>query len=724
MSDTFDPTDNPTIMHAIAGAVGGTLPEAQQSGVIREAPDVSDSRRALVTKLVKAVTEAKKKHDKAFKRMRADLKFVRHQRAPLLNEQTDNRATVNVTQRHIANKVSALYAKNPTFVATAKKRMEYAVWDGSPGMLQQMMQELAPPQPAAPGMPPPPAIPPSPMTLQLMADLQQGTARKKMLASVGKTLEIVMDWSLKEQSPPFKPRAKRLVRRAITCGIGYVKLGYQRELSKRPDVEAKLADITDRLAQIERLQNDQQDGVLEDYTAEAEQLRIAQGQLQGEPEQVIREGLVVDFPHSTRIIPDACTKELTGWVGAGWVAEEFLMTAEEVQEVYGVDLKASGGYTGYKLGDYGKTAKSDAKDKLACVFEIYHRKDGVVYVVCDGYPDFLKDPEAPVVAVEQFIPIYPLVFNEAENEDDLFPPSDVEYMRPTQNEINRKREALRQHRIAARPFYLGQKGKFSEEDVKDLNTVNEHEVLFTNALDANEKLENVIQRFPTAPIDPNLYEVQNDVNDMQLIAGSSEASMGNPGNATATGTSVAETSRLSSLSSNIDDLDEFLSLVSHDAGAILLQQLTHDTVVRVVGPGAVWPELSAQDIAEEVFLDVEAGSSGRPNKDQELANAERVVPLLLQIPGVSPDWLAKYLVKTLDSKIDLEDAITSGLPAILTMNKQAQLSTGNAATDPNAQGGQGGDNAPKGEQPAGGPQPAYPAPSTAQPNQGGALPAA
>jgi hypothetical protein len=695
---------------SLVQAIGDAMGQPAGSGVIRDTPDVTDSRRALVTKLTKAVTEAKRKYKPTFDKMRADLKYVRHQRSDETSD--DNRARVNVLQRHVANKVAGLYAKNPTFVAEPKKRMEFAVWDGSTGTIKGMLAEL---------QATPPGAAPSPMTQALLADIQQGVSRKRMLASVGKTMEALMSWSILEQSPPFKPRAKRLVRRAITTGVGYLKIGYQRQLTKRPDIEAKLSDITDRLARMEQLQDDQTDKVFDDDSASAEELKITQTALEAEPQQVVREGLVIDFPHSTRIIPDLKTKEMVGWVGSHWVAEEFILTTDEVQEIYGVDLKKAGssGYTGYKIGEYGKTSRSDTADKMACVWEIYHRLDGVIYAVCDGYPDFLKDPVPPDVAVDQFIPIYPLLFNEAENEDELFPPSDVEYLRPSQNEINRKREAIRQHRIAARPFYIGQRGKFSEEDVLDLNTVGDHEIIFLNALDAQEKIENIVQPFPTKPIDPNLYEVQNDINDMMLISGTQQANLGKTGSdTTATESSIAEASRVTSMGSNIDDLDEFLSLVAHDCGALLLANVQHDTVVKVVGPGAVWPELTAQEIAEEIYLSIEAGSSGRPNKEQELANAERVVPMLLQIPGVSPEWLAKYLVRTLDSNIDIEDAVTAGLPAILTMNKQAQVGTGNAQTDPNQQGPQGADNAPQGQAPAGGPQPAMPAPSAQQPNIG------
>ena len=211
---------------------------------------------------------------------------------------------------------------------------------------------------------------------------------------------------------------------------------------------------------------------------------------------------------------------------------------------------------------------------------------------------------------------------------------------------------------------------------------------------------------------------------MMLVSGIQQAGLGKTGSGTtATEASVAATSQVSAESSNVDDLDEFLSLISKDCGGVLLALMQHDTVVKVVGPGAVWPQLTAQQLAEEVYLDVEAGSSGRPNKEQELANAERIVPMLMQIPGVSPAWLAKWLIGTMDSKIDLEDAITAGLPAILTMNKQAQMGTGDAATDPNQQGPQGAQGGPAGEKPdqtPPGPQPAMPAPSTRQPNTGGA----
>lgn len=92
--------------------------------------------------------------------------------------------------------------------------------------------------------------------------------------------------------------------------------------------------------------------------------------------------------------------------------------------------------------------------------------------------------------------------------------------------------------------------------------------------------------------------------------------------------------------------------------------------MEIVGRGAIWPELSNSEIAREVYLEIEAGSTGRPNQAVELQAAERIVPLLLQIPGISPEWLAKEVLRRMDDNLRIEDAFAPGMPAIQTLNQQ------------------------------------------------------
>ena len=60
---------------------------------------------------------------------------------------------------------------------------------------------------------------------------------------------------------------------------------------------------------------------------------------------MVREGLTFDYPDSTAIIPDPRCRSLRGFLGADWVAQEYLLTPDEIEEIYMVDVGTS--YTAY-----------------------------------------------------------------------------------------------------------------------------------------------------------------------------------------------------------------------------------------------------------------------------------------------------------------------------------------------------------------------------------------
>lgn len=85
---------------------------------------------------------------------------------------------------------------------------------------------MMPPEVTAMGqlVPAQPQLPPGFAEAQaLIADFQQGMAYRKQIDKVGKTLEILFARALRDQAPlTFKESAKQMVRRAATCGVGYV----------------------------------------------------------------------------------------------------------------------------------------------------------------------------------------------------------------------------------------------------------------------------------------------------------------------------------------------------------------------------------------------------------------------------------------------------------------------------------------------------------------------
>ena len=668
------------------------------------------AQAALIEQWSKKIREAKEHWSKDFKRMRNDMKFARGIQWLDQQDTDDERYVANLVLRHIATKVAALYAKNPKAVAHRRKRLDFAQWDGNPESLMQaqmvVQQATAQLGPAAQ------AIPEVQQAQALLADVQQGSQYRQMIDRIGKTLEVVYEHQLLQQMPTFKGQMKQLVRRVITTGAGYVVLGYRRQYEPKPEHAERVSDITAQLTRIERQMQDMAENEIQEYEAEAEELRASLEAMQAEPDVFVTEGLELDFPGTTSVIPDTSCRHLDGFLGAQWVAREFLLQPNQVKEIYKVDIgKRFRPYTvpgkdstdgaerlsvdssegsGHKQGDSTMTR--------VCVWEVYDRVSGMVYHLADGHPHYLRDPHMPTVKLERFFPIFTLTFNELEDENALFPPSDVTIMRHMQVEHNVSRDRLREHRDAARPKHVSPKGKLSAEDKTNLTQGPPHSVVELEGLQPGEDVGKVLQPVPHAPIDPNLYETGPFFDDAMKVSGIQEANLGGTSGATATETSVAEASRMTGMGSNVDDLDEFLTELARNASYILLTEMDTDTVHEIAGPGAVWPEVTAGDVARDLWLAVRAGSSGKPNKAQEIQNFERLAPILMQIPGISPQWLAREAIERLDDRIELEDAFMAGMQSITMQNHQPQPAAGQPGNTQYDQAGAGSANTPSPDQ--------------------------
>lgn len=653
------------------------------------------------------VKKAKGVHKEAFKRMREDMRFARGLQWPGQEDLQDKRYVANMVQRHLRQRESALYAKNPTAVAHRRSTLDFAMWDGDPEALMQaqqtlvMAQDIAQ-QAAAAGD----VRAATQATLemqeaqQLLQDYQEGMRRRNMLDKMAKTLEIVWDHQTGEQQPPFKKSMKQLVRRTLTTGCGYLKLGYHRFREYGPADTAKVNDFSEQIraleAQLATLQDEDKDPPEEDSVALAE-LQDAMRKVQEDAEAFIREGLDLNFPKSTAIIPDPACYQLDGFVGARWVAEEFLLTPKEVREVYGKDIEkaftahmASG--EEFKQEDLVRFEEDGKEpDQRALVWEIWDKHLGQMFTVCLGHPEFLEEPQTPKVYLERFWPWFALTFNGLEDEEELFPPSDVRLMRDMQQEHNLMRQRLREHRDAARPGYVSPRGRLEDGDKQALENRKAHQVVELNGLQEQDDIRRILQPIPSNPIDPNQYEVGSLQDDIYKVVGTQEAVLGGASGATATETSIAESSRLSAIGNAVDELDDFLTEVAKSSSHLLLSEMSRDTALEIAGRGGVWPELSGAEVAKDLWLEIRAGSSGRPNKAAEIQNFERLAPILLQIPGMKPKKLAEMAVERLDDRLDVDDLFDPSLPAMTAMNRQAQPSMGGPEEDPNQQGGEGGD---------------------------------
>jgi hypothetical protein len=698
---------------------GNNAPES--SGVKRDPDPALAEQRKLVAKWQKEILADKKYYKDQVARMRRNMRIALYGAE---KEWVDAGSyTVPIINRHINQSVAALYAKNPKAVAKRKPRLNFKLWDGASATANEAVQG---------------AMMNDPMSMQIVTELQEAKSRNTLMSRMGRTLEILFEYYAGENTPNFKQQMKSHVRRSKTCGVSYIEVSFQRALEPDPDITSKIDDMTQQIAAVESRIADAVDGVIDEGSVEYEEMKVALQALQEQEMILVREGVTFDFPRSTEVIPHRACRQLRGFIGSDYITREFHMTPDEIQATYKVDVRKN--YLSHTapqgadvLGnDKGESQNrqtlgdaaggTDRPEGKACVWRVQDKKNRQVFTIVEGYPDFVKAPEAHPVQVEGFWTIYPLTFNDVEDEKEVFPLSDVEYLTHPQREFNNVRQGLREHRRANRPKYFTRAGTLETAEKEKLQNHEAHAVIEVKGMDSDTPLDALITGFKSVPIDPSLYETRSIIGDVLYGVGSQEANLGPTSGATATESSISEQSRMSTIASNVDDLDEHLSDVAKACGQIMLAELSEETVVEIVGPGAVWPQLDREQIAKEIMLDIKAGSSGRPNKAAELANMERGMPYLLQLGSVSPTVLAERYADLLD--LDTEELIVDGTPSIVAMNAmaakegqgggQVQPGTGDPATDPAQQGASGQDNAAAPGQSMnnneGGPQPEYPAP--------------
>jgi len=727
----------------------------------RERPEPDERRKHLVGSLSDMIKQAKSHWQKTFRKMEDDQKFCAGAQWPedpkkmAFNDVYDEDLYVaNITLQHVQKRVAALYAKNPKAVAKKRPRLLATTWDGSMESLAQAEATIkqaqaalmgapagipgmppggglgappgappgspgAPPPGAPPGVPgmpmmapPPPPMPPPEEMLNaqaVLADAQAVKQQMQMLNKIGRTLEILYSYEVSEQVPSFKSAMKMTVRRAATSGVGWTRIGFQRIMGMSPDRDTRLADMQRQMDLVQRISADIADGETNTDSASAEEMRLAMEAIQQEDEIILREGLQFSWPKSTAIIVDPRVVQLRDFLGADWAAEEYILTVNEIKETYQIDVGKS--HTSYERLDTGtdyeraRTSWStsgedpnvDDGDSDNCVvWEMFNKRDGLVYILCDGYPDFLREPSAPDVFIERFFPWFMTAFNEVDGR--VYPVSDVSLIRPMQRELNRSRQGLREHRFANRPKMAYAEGVLSEDDVDVLRMHPVNALIAISGLQPGQDINQVLQAIKGVPVDPNLYEVNPVFQDLMRAVGDQEADLGGTGGATATESNIAASAKSTALSSAIDDIDDTLTGLARAAGQILLLNMSEEMVKNIVGPGAMWPTLTKAEVSKEIYLEVEAGSSGRPNQAQQLQNFERLAPILMQLPGVKPQFLAKEAIRRMDDTIDVDEAVAEGLPSVTAMNG-GKMPGMPGQGDPNAQGPQGANNNPAAPQP-------------------------
>ena len=622
-----------------------------------------DSRKAYIKKVCEDVRRWRAKWKPDFDRMKSNMAFVSGLQWEGQKKIHSDKYVANFTNQLLAQKVSRLYARNPQFSAEKRKRRDFAIWDKNPESIVQALTAVQ--QSMMLGAPPPMEA------LALMQDYEQGMQWQKHVKDVGESLEILYQYQTDSQEPEFKTQMKQLVHRTSVCGVGYVRLSFCRNYDKELTQSHTRLDIADRSAQAKAILEKLEKGDLKDHDAKIEQLQILihsiENSVADNEQGEIQEKLIFDFLPATSVIPDDKTRCLIGFIGTDCVAQEYILPLDYVNDYFelrGDDKISMGGET-IQYNDKAEAkppGSEDGKNEMVCLWDVFNRTTKSHCIVCDGwYNNYVQAPEPVEPMTKRFWPIFPLCFNKVETEKgsdcSIFPPSDVDLVRSAQKEWNRTREALRDHRNANAPGYVTSKGMLSDEDIDNINNCVPNQVIELKNVPPGTDPDTVIRPKSKVPIDPAVYDTKPLSEDTLITTGTQEANLGPPQpNTTATGNTIAEQSRMSTMGSNVDDIDDFLSALAEAGGEMMLREFSPETVQRIVGRGVAWPSNPAEriDFMNALYLQVKAASSGRPNQAIAVANWERLGPLLMQM-GANPQAMIKETIKRLDDQAEPSD---------------------------------------------------------------------
>ncbi len=537
------------------------------------------------------------------------------------------------------------------------------------------------------------------------------TAYRKMRL-FGKTCEIILNRFLDDAG--LKRRAKSALRASKTTGIGWVKVYYQTRKEPDPIIMNKIKDTQDDLARVQMLQSQAEDPETIEHR-ERQMLEIQQyvDALNKEKDMIVSEGLVIDVVDSNNILLDVSTiRNFDDYQYAPFIAEAIWMNKEDARTRWGQIPAGTKEYAlnkeeryPQKVGVDHKTVDEGRQD-LIKVYEIHDRLNRLVHYLPDGATEFLQDPISPTFVGEQWYPYFPLAQNIVDGQ--FYPLSDVSLLMELQDEHNSARTRFKEHRDICIPHWVGKREEVTERDGNAIKDATAGEIALIDGI-SGQPIRNSVDVFAPPPIDPAVYDTTHTERDIEKVVGGGEVTQPKSNRSRTLGEAqMLSQDSQAQTTADTDEVEDWFSKIAKHVLELLLQTLTIEQVTAIAGPesqieqdpngmptgemsdGVVWPanELNRGEIFNLLKLRIQAGSSGKPNKEKEtqlwtpfvLPKMTELINTVAQLRESKQDDLSESLIRLaqetlrrLDERFDVEEFLPRQKESQPTPQEMAQM---------------------------------------------------
>lgn len=702
--------DIPGVVPAGTTANPGAL--AAMNGALAGNDEAAETERKLVKKAFDEYKAAREFDKSARKRYARDRSYADG------SAQKKYASTANLIGSFIDVLVSFLYAKNPDVGARpAQKVVATPPAAPMPPPMPALGAAMAPPLPAAPGLPP--AVPPLPGALPAVAGAappmpgmppmpglaappaEQSQSHNDSTA-LAETLQIVISRLWKDGR--LKKAGKKMVRSALSVGPGWFKALMYSESKKDPQVEKSIADLKARLEHIEAMKTKLAEATDPtcDYATEQAQIEQSMQGAEGSLMKIIRQGMTIDFMRAEDVQVSLDVAFTEDYLDADWNSNDLYIPKSSLRERFtrltDEDEKKAATYHAKKAPENDGTAPDPMADASAegqftksasgsmvgadgksvdfvKIVEKWDKRDGLIKTMVEGCERWAVEPYPPPQAASRFYPYFRLSFFEVDGS--RHPQSLSDRLFQLQDEYSGARSSGKLTRQRSIPGNIFNAAQVSAKDMDKVTNSVHMENIPVTLTDPNMPLANAIIPKPVPKVDPAVFDTTAVRNDMEIISGVQEAQQGSVQvEKTAREASIEQSGFNARTNANRDCLEDVLTELAQYTAETSIQEITPEFAARIAGPAAFWPKgMDVQDLLTLVEVDIQGGTTGKPNAEAERSSWATILPMLQKLmgvirqveltdPGLAEAYknLLKETIRRLDDRLDIDLFIPTGPP--------------------------------------------------------------
>lgn len=467
-----------------------------------------------------------------------------------------------------------------------------------------------------------------------------------------RTLELIISQLWKRGN--LKKTVRKQVRSSLSTGPGWFKAIMVTDKAKDPQVEAALNDARDNMARLEAQQKELPEAD-DQAVALAEIQQTIQG-LEANLEVVIRKGMAIDHVPSEDMQISLDVRQLEDYLEANWCANAMYKPKSELCEMFPrlseEDIKKATVYyqaqpvetvdqnlvplmsvTEEQAEQFSTNVRGQNQAdaiEFARIVELWDKRDNLVKTMVEGVKCWAREPYPPPQATSRFYPYFLLEF---------YPVDGARHgqslswrLRKLQDEYSAARSSWRLTRERAVPGTLFNAEQVDKANATKLTQGDYQEFIGISPTNPSTDIRTLFTEKPYAKVDAGLFNVEPIVRDMEKMSGvqeSLQASVVQP--KTATEADIQQSGFAARSSSDRDTLEEVLGDFAKYTAELALQTITIAEAQRMVGLGAFWPYgMSTEDIVTMVEVDIQAGTTGKPNTAAERQSWTVAMPLIKQ----------------------------------------------------------------------------------------------